>query len=49
MVGNLFFRDIWVEVHRIWQGFPEENVIMVKLGIEAYARVPWKAEAQVIL
>jgi hypothetical protein len=40
--GRLFFRVLYVDVHRIWQ--PEESIIRMRWTVHGVPRVPWEAE-----
>eukprot|EP00245_Coleochaete_scutata_P007106 TRINITY_DN221_c0_g1_i1.p1 TRINITY_DN221_c0_g1~~TRINITY_DN221_c0_g1_i1.p1 ORF type:complete len:387 (-),score=64.94 TRINITY_DN221_c0_g1_i1:790-1950(-) len=40
--GRIFFRALWVDVHRIWQ--PCDKVIMVRWTVRGIPRVPWEAQ-----
>ncbi|KAF5195612.1 plant/protein [Thalictrum thalictroides] len=42
--GRLLFRDISLEVFRIWQ--PSENVILIRWNLKGVPRVPWEAKGQ---
>lgn len=40
--GKIFFKAIWVDIHRIWQ--PNDKVIMVRWTVRGVPRVPWEAQ-----
>lgn len=42
--GRILFRDISLEVFRIWQ--PSENVILIRWNLMGVPRVPWEAQGQ---
>ncbi|GMJ02847.1 hypothetical protein like AT1G16320 [Hibiscus trionum] len=42
--GKLLFREISLEVFRIWQ--PSENVILIRWNLRGVPRVPWEAKGQ---
>ncbi|KAG8365289.1 hypothetical protein BUALT_Bualt18G0089100 [Buddleja alternifolia] len=42
--GRVLFRDISLEVLRIWQ--PSENVILIRWNLRGIPRVPWEAKGQ---
>ncbi|OMP10361.1 hypothetical protein COLO4_04572 [Corchorus olitorius] len=42
--GKMLFRDISLEVFRIWQ--PSENVILIRWNLRGVPRVPWEAKGQ---
>jgi len=42
--GKMLFREISVEVYRIWQ--PSENVILIRWNLKGVPRVPWEAQGQ---
>ncbi|CAN1155623.1 hypothetical protein LINPERPRIM_LOCUS11504 [Linum perenne] len=42
--GKLLFKDIAVEVYRIWQ--PSENVILIRWNVKGIPRVPWEAKGE---
>ncbi|XVF77806.1 hypothetical protein PTKIN_Ptkin14bG0076100 [Pterospermum kingtungense] len=42
--GKILFRDISLEVFRIWQ--PSENVILIRWNLRGVPRVPWEAKGQ---
>ncbi|XP_050233897.1 uncharacterized protein LOC126682304 [Mercurialis annua] len=42
--GKILFRDISLEVLRIWQ--PSENVILIRWNLKGVPRVPWEAKGQ---
>uniref|UniRef100_A0A7N0TD14 Uncharacterized protein n=1 Tax=Kalanchoe fedtschenkoi TaxID=63787 RepID=A0A7N0TD14_KALFE len=42
--GKILFRDISLEVFRIWQ--PAENVILIRWNLKGVPRVPWEAKGQ---
>ncbi|KAF9587653.1 hypothetical protein IFM89_004485 [Coptis chinensis] len=42
--GRILFRDISLEVFRIWQ--PSENVILIRWNLRGVPRVPWEAKGQ---
>lgn len=42
--GKILFRDISLEVFRIWQ--PSENVILIRWNLKGVPRVPWEAKGQ---
>lgn len=42
--GRILFREISLEVFRIWQ--PSENVILIRWNIRGVPRVPWEAKGQ---
>lgn len=42
--GKILFRDISLEVYRIWQ--PSENVILIRWNMKGVPRVPWEAKGQ---
>ncbi|WCJ28528.1 hypothetical protein M5689_010223 [Euphorbia peplus] len=42
--GKILFRDISLEVYRIWQ--PSENVILIRWNLKGVPRVPWEAKGE---
>ncbi|XP_059666733.1 uncharacterized protein LOC132312393 [Cornus florida] len=42
--GRVLFREISLEVFRIWQ--PSENVILVRWNLKGVPRVPWEAKGK---
>ncbi|XP_021901387.1 uncharacterized protein LOC110817243 [Carica papaya] len=42
--GKILFREISLEVYRIWQ--PSENVILIRWNLKGIPRVPWEAKGQ---
>ncbi|EXB62627.1 hypothetical protein L484_023922 [Morus notabilis] len=42
--GSFLFREISLEVYRIWQ--PSENVILIRWNLKGVPRVPWEAKGQ---
>ncbi|KAL5731328.1 hypothetical protein ACHQM5_004067 [Ranunculus cassubicifolius] len=42
--GKILFREISLEVFRIWQ--PSENVILIRWNLKGVPRVPWEAKGQ---
>lgn len=42
--GRILFREIGVDVLRIWQ--PSENVILIRWNLRGIPRVPWEAKGQ---
>ncbi|GKV06778.1 hypothetical protein SLEP1_g18622 [Rubroshorea leprosula] len=42
--GKILFREISLEVYRIWQ--PSENVILIRWNLRGVPRVPWEAKGQ---
>uniref|UniRef100_A0A803P3G6 Uncharacterized protein n=1 Tax=Cannabis sativa TaxID=3483 RepID=A0A803P3G6_CANSA len=42
--GRILFREIYLEVFRIWQ--PSENVILIRWNLKGVPRVPWEAKGQ---
>ncbi|KAF5728124.1 hypothetical protein HS088_TW21G00267 [Tripterygium wilfordii] len=42
--GKILFRDISLEVFRIWQ--PSENVILIRWNLRGVPRVPWEAKGE---
>ncbi|KAM7526911.1 hypothetical protein LguiA_016813 [Lonicera macranthoides] len=40
--GRILFRDISLEVFRVWQ--PSENVILIRWNLKGVPRVPWEAK-----
>lgn len=42
--GKILFRDISLEVLRIWQ--PSENVILIRWNLKGVPRVPWETKGQ---
>ncbi|KAI8005707.1 Uncharacterized protein C6orf136 [Camellia lanceoleosa] len=42
--GRILFREIGLEVLRIWQ--PSENVILIRWNLRGIPRVPWEAKGQ---
>lgn len=42
--GRILFREISLEVFRIWQ--PSENVILIRWNLKGVPRVPWEAKGQ---
>ncbi|CAN0901887.1 hypothetical protein LINGRAHAP2_LOCUS21679 [Linum grandiflorum] len=42
--GRLLFKDIVVELYRIWQ--PSENVILIRWNVKGIPRVPWEAKGE---
>jgi hypothetical protein len=40
--GKIFFKAIWVDIHRIWQ--PNDKVIMVRWTVRGVPQVPWEAQ-----
>ncbi|KAJ4838434.1 hypothetical protein Tsubulata_050370 [Turnera subulata] len=42
--GKVLFREISLEVYRIWQ--PSENVILIRWNFKGVPRVPWEAKGE---
>nr|GLL38234.1 uncharacterized protein LOC109178142 [Ipomoea trifida]GMD57873.1 NTF2-like domain containing protein [Ipomoea batatas] len=42
--GRILFREISLEVYRVWQ--PSENVILIRWNLRGVPRVPWEAKGQ---
>ncbi|KAL3752708.1 hypothetical protein ACJRO7_000156 [Eucalyptus globulus] len=42
--GKILFRDISLEVYRIWQ--PSENMILIRWNLKGVPRVPWEAKGE---
>ncbi|WOG97946.1 hypothetical protein DCAR_0417287 [Daucus carota subsp. sativus] len=42
--GKILFRDISLEIFRVWQ--PSENVILIRWNLRGVPRVPWEAKGQ---
>lgn len=42
--GKVLFREISLEVFRIWQ--PSENVILIRWNLKGIPRVPWEAKGE---
>lgn len=42
--GKILFREISLEVYRIWQ--PSENVILIRWNLRGVPRVPWETKGQ---
>lgn len=42
--GRILFREIGVDVLRVWQ--PSENVILIRWNLRGIPRVPWEAKGQ---
>ncbi|XP_068657154.1 uncharacterized protein [Aristolochia californica] len=42
--GRILFREISLEVYRVWQ--PSENVILIRWNLRGVPRVPWEARGQ---
>ncbi|KAJ4981236.1 hypothetical protein NE237_032073 [Protea cynaroides] len=42
--SRILFREIALEVHRVWQ--PSENVILIRWNLRGVPRVPWEATGQ---
>lgn len=42
--GKMLFREISLEVYRIWQ--PSENVILIRWNLKGVPRVPWEAKGE---
>ncbi|KAJ8763094.1 hypothetical protein K2173_023299 [Erythroxylum novogranatense] len=42
--GKMLFREIWLDVYRIWQ--PSDNVILIRWCLKGIPRVPWEAQGQ---
>eukprot|EP00262_Sarcandra_glabra_P016724 TRINITY_DN5546_c0_g1_i1.p1 TRINITY_DN5546_c0_g1~~TRINITY_DN5546_c0_g1_i1.p1 ORF type:complete len:294 (+),score=4.50 TRINITY_DN5546_c0_g1_i1:85-882(+) len=42
--GRIMFREISVEIFRVWQ--PSENVILIRWNLRGVPRVPWEAKGQ---
>ncbi|KAA8523405.1 hypothetical protein F0562_009839 [Nyssa sinensis] len=42
--GKILFREISLEVFRVWQ--PSENVILIRWNLRGIPRVPWEAKGQ---
>lgn len=42
--GRILFREISLEVFRIWQ--PSENMILIRWNLKGVPRVPWEAKGQ---
>lgn len=40
--GRILFREISLEVFRVWQ--PSENVILIRWNLKGVPRVPWEAK-----
>ncbi|KAK1397764.1 Eukaryotic translation initiation factor 4E transporter like [Heracleum sosnowskyi] len=42
--GKILFRDISLEIFRVWQ--PSENVILIRWNLRGVPRVPWEAKGE---
>lgn len=42
--GKILFREIGLDVYRIWQ--PSENVILIRWNLRGVPRVPWEAKGE---
>ncbi|KAL8147098.1 uncharacterized protein LOC141707708 [Apium graveolens] len=42
--GKILFRDITLEIFRVWQ--PSENVIVIRWNLRGIPRVPWEAKGE---
>ncbi|KHM98868.1 hypothetical protein glysoja_022278 [Glycine soja] len=42
--GKILFREIALDVYRIWQ--PSENVILIRWNLRGVPRVPWEAKGE---
>lgn len=42
--GKILFREISLEVFRVWQ--PSENVILIRWNLRGVPRVPWEAKGE---
>ncbi|KAI4333271.1 hypothetical protein L6164_018103 [Bauhinia variegata] len=42
--GKFFFREIGLDVYRIWQ--PSENVILIRWNLKGVPRVPWETKGE---
>ncbi|KAJ7948994.1 NTF2-like domain containing protein [Quillaja saponaria] len=42
--GKILFREISLDVYRIWQ--PSENLILIRWNLRGVPRVPWEAKGQ---
>ncbi|KAM7252102.1 hypothetical protein ACFE04_023985 [Oxalis oulophora] len=42
--GRMLFRDISLDIYRIWQ--PSENVILIRWNLKGIPRVPWEAKGE---
>ncbi|KAK4745102.1 hypothetical protein SAY87_011414 [Trapa incisa] len=42
--GKILFREISLEVFRVWQ--PSENMILIRWNLKGVPRVPWEAQGQ---
>ncbi|XP_022994071.1 uncharacterized protein LOC111489873 [Cucurbita maxima] len=42
--GKILFREIGIEVYRIWQ--PSENVILIRWNLKGVPRVPWEGRGE---
>ncbi|XP_058747303.1 uncharacterized protein LOC131620298 [Vicia villosa] len=42
--GRILFREIGLDVYRIWQ--PSENVILIRWNLRGVPRVPWEAKGE---
>ncbi|CAN7052696.1 unnamed protein product [Brassica rapa subsp. trilocularis] len=42
--GKILFRDISLEIFRVWQ--PSENMILIRWNLKGIPRVPWEAKGE---
>ncbi|KFK43852.1 hypothetical protein AALP_AA1G181900 [Arabis alpina] len=42
--GKILFRDISLEIFRVWQ--PSENMILIRWNLKGVPRVPWEAQGE---
>ncbi|CAN6804254.1 unnamed protein product [Brassica oleracea] len=42
--GKILFRDISLEIYRVWQ--PSENMILIRWNLKGVPRVPWEAKGE---
>lgn len=42
--GKILFRDISLEIFRVWQ--PSENMILIRWNLKGVPRVPWEAKGE---
>lgn len=42
--GKILFRDISLEIFRVWQ--PSENMILIRWTLKGVPRVPWEAKGE---
>ncbi|PKI69819.1 uncharacterized protein LOC116204869 [Punica granatum] len=42
--GKILFREIALEVYRVWQ--PSENMILIRWNLKGVPRVPWEAKGE---